>query len=240
MVPSAGARRALPVAVAAVTTTMLVAAPSESWQAGAACQGRGRLFDREDAAGMAAAQAVCGWCPVRTECLASALTEEGDAAEAERAGVRGGLTPAERAAPARVAAAGRGLDPAVVTRAEQLLREGASVRAVAAACQVTLERARELRGAFGVPPLAPVYPPGPVYPTVAAAFTANVRAVGGGHVVWTGGGHVRVAGARYRRNRAAFEAQHGRPADGRVLTTCAYPGCVAHLSDNQTRGARRA
>lgn len=45
---------------------------------------------------LARARGVCETCPVRTECYLAALSEEGGAAESNRFGVRGGVTPAQR------------------------------------------------------------------------------------------------------------------------------------------------
>ena len=44
---------------------------------------------------------ICAACPVREECLESALAEEGDIRGAGRFGIRGGHTPRERARIAR-------------------------------------------------------------------------------------------------------------------------------------------
>lgn len=44
---------------------------------------------------------ICAACPVQTECLEAALTEEGNLWAGGRFGVRGGTTPRERARIAR-------------------------------------------------------------------------------------------------------------------------------------------
>jgi len=44
---------------------------------------------------------LCHGCPSRVECLAAALEEEGDDRGYMRSGIRGGLTPSDRAALAR-------------------------------------------------------------------------------------------------------------------------------------------
>jgi hypothetical protein len=71
----------------------------EGWKLASACSRHGEpeLWFSEDPAGIAAAKAVCGGCPVRAVCLADAL------ARGEGWGVLGGLTPPERRA---LAAAG--------------------------------------------------------------------------------------------------------------------------------------
>ena len=53
--------------------------------------------DRADTAGTETALRVCATCPVTTQCLDAALTEEGDLAGAYRHGIRGGTTPDQRA-----------------------------------------------------------------------------------------------------------------------------------------------
>lgn len=68
------------------------------WQTKAECRDLTELFinrDR-DAEGLAMAREICATCPVRTECLASAMVEEGNDDATRRAGIRGGLTPTER------------------------------------------------------------------------------------------------------------------------------------------------
>lgn len=42
------------------------------------------------------AQQICAYCPVRSECLATAMDEEHGEALTARYGVRGGMTPKER------------------------------------------------------------------------------------------------------------------------------------------------
>lgn len=87
-----------------------------------------------------AAKAVCAVCPVRAECLADPVTAN------DAWAVRGGTTPAERAAERRRAGTRR--DPMVAaqtatTRVEKsaagaaLLADGASIAAVARICEVS-------------------------------------------------------------------------------------------------------
>lgn len=79
------------------------AARAWHWRDDAACQGRGPLFlpgiDHGPAylASTAAAKGVCASCPVRITCLDDAMATEGGGDERARAGVRGGLTPKDRA-----------------------------------------------------------------------------------------------------------------------------------------------
>lgn len=70
------------------------------WRDRAACLGADdEVFfpDRGDTAGADAALRICATCPVTTECLAAALTEEGNLAGQYRHGIRGGTTPEQRA-----------------------------------------------------------------------------------------------------------------------------------------------
>lgn len=75
------------------------------WKDKAACAGTDmQIWFPEDLSGpwrpisRARAQAVCGWCPVRADCLREAMGREADR---ERYGIWGGLTPKERAALAK-------------------------------------------------------------------------------------------------------------------------------------------
>lgn len=74
---------------------------STEWTVRAACVGYLSLFDREDKDSLEKARAICATCPLRPQCLADAMREEGHADEWRRASVRGGLTPNERARLAR-------------------------------------------------------------------------------------------------------------------------------------------
>ncbi|MFF0426888.1 WhiB family transcriptional regulator [Streptomyces sp. NPDC004520] len=70
-----------------------------AWRLSAACAGTPwEVFFpiRGDAKGRKAAQAVCAGCPVREECLAEALAEEGGLGTNSRYGIRGGKTPTGR------------------------------------------------------------------------------------------------------------------------------------------------
>lgn len=65
---------------------------SSGWVSAAACRGLNPDLFHGDAAADAQAVAVCAGCPVRQECLDTALVTEGR----HPVGVRGGLTAAER------------------------------------------------------------------------------------------------------------------------------------------------
>ncbi|MDQ0842439.1 WhiB family transcriptional regulator [Streptomyces sp. V1I6] len=71
---------------------------ASDWQRGAACvTADPDLFLAEEGAGLRKARKFCAVCPVREACLAAAMLEEAFAPAADRAGVRGGLTPQQRA-----------------------------------------------------------------------------------------------------------------------------------------------
>lgn len=53
--------------------------------------------DASDAGSYLAARMICNRCPVRAECLATALAEERGRGASYRHGMFGGLTPGERA-----------------------------------------------------------------------------------------------------------------------------------------------
>lgn len=69
------------------------------WSDAAACAPYPDLFIPENGEepGYTTAKKICGTCPVAEQCLAAAMAEEKGADRHARAGVRGGLTPSERA-----------------------------------------------------------------------------------------------------------------------------------------------
>ncbi|MFF8716203.1 WhiB family transcriptional regulator [Streptomyces sp. NPDC015184] len=74
------------------------------WADEAACRGYADVFlpPRTEAnASPGLAREICAGCLVIEECLIAAMQEEGGADQYRRAGVRGGLTPVERAHLAR-------------------------------------------------------------------------------------------------------------------------------------------
>ncbi|MCX5112182.1 WhiB family transcriptional regulator [Streptomyces sp. NBC_00378] len=76
----------------------------EAWADHAACRGHADVFlppRTETDAAPGLARQICESCPVRRACLVTAMEEEGSADQYRRAGVRGGLTPVERAHLAR-------------------------------------------------------------------------------------------------------------------------------------------
>jgi WhiB family transcriptional regulator, redox-sensing transcriptional regulator len=72
------------------------------WEASAACaQIGGGMWDTADGPHVFEAIAICATCPVRQQCLDDALAREGRKKARYRAGIWGGLGPAERARLAR-------------------------------------------------------------------------------------------------------------------------------------------
>lgn len=73
--------------------------PRPEWRDRAACLGKPMAWWYGDQFMSRVAVAVCKSCPVRRECLADALDEEGGGgSRIERHGIRGGMTPPQRAA----------------------------------------------------------------------------------------------------------------------------------------------
>ncbi|WP_186319245.1 WhiB family transcriptional regulator [Streptomyces sp. SAJ15] len=73
--------------------------PVPGWEISARCREIDPdLFTTEANHGSAVreAKAICGGCPVRRQCLAAALAEEGNKVSSHRNGVRGGKTARER------------------------------------------------------------------------------------------------------------------------------------------------
>ena len=85
-----------------------IATRDTDWHTHAACIGHERTFDDADLEqhtmsrkptydATIEALAICGGCPVKTQCLTDALRIEKGTRSAERFSIRGGLTPTERA-----------------------------------------------------------------------------------------------------------------------------------------------
>ncbi|MGK3107920.1 WhiB family transcriptional regulator [Streptomyces sp. WAC05858] len=75
--------------------------PGPTWEKAALCATADPdVFSPDDYRGetVQEAKAICDRCPVRAQCLAAAMAEEGKAPAAMRGSIRGGHTPAERAA----------------------------------------------------------------------------------------------------------------------------------------------
>lgn len=76
--------------------TLLLAVPS-GWTSGAKCIGDFAKFDDTMGLGPGDAAARCAGCPVIEQCLSAAMEEEGDVSAGHRYGIRGGMSPKERA-----------------------------------------------------------------------------------------------------------------------------------------------
>lgn len=76
--------------------TMTLAVPA-GWTREAKCIGSFDLFDISVGLRAGEAMSRCEGCPVIEECLSAALAEEGDLSAGNRYGIRGGLSPKERA-----------------------------------------------------------------------------------------------------------------------------------------------
>ncbi|MFJ9029769.1 WhiB family transcriptional regulator [Streptomyces sp. NPDC102274] len=76
---------------------------NRAWQDAAACLNHVQVFfpHKDNEADTTAAKKICGICPVRQACLEAAMTEERAGEHIIRAGIRGGLTPRQRAALSR-------------------------------------------------------------------------------------------------------------------------------------------
>ncbi|WP_327413198.1 WhiB family transcriptional regulator [Streptomyces sp. NBC_01233] len=91
-------------ALSAVPGSVSTAETEPDWRDLASCLDLGALFlpkkefGPESAARTTAAKKICARCPVLDTCLDNAMTTEYGYVENGRAGVRGGLTPQERAA----------------------------------------------------------------------------------------------------------------------------------------------
>ncbi|MFE9886252.1 WhiB family transcriptional regulator [Streptomyces scopuliridis] len=216
-------------------------APSPVWQTRAAC-GRpavAPLFAGESADEMAGAARVCGaWCPVTAECLDAAMREEGSAPAKDRALVRGGLTPTERATRYRLSVAPADVDPERLAQVEVLLRDGLSNHDVGRRVGMSTESVGLIRHALGIPARMT---PRPAYSSPIDAFTALAAPLGShGHIVWNGPEYIRIASERYTPRKVGFEVAHGRRPQGRLRSFCAHAGCIAggHATDQTLRDAR--
>jgi len=69
-----------------------------NWADRAACRGKPlHLWFPPSGGAMKTARIICAGCPVRQPCLTEALEQEAGEHVTMRSGMRGGLTPAERA-----------------------------------------------------------------------------------------------------------------------------------------------
>jgi transcription factor WhiB len=223
--------------------------PKDNWRDHAACIGKGNIFLPRDEhhAPTTEPKKICAACPVRLPCLEAAMKEEGTADQFRRAGVRGGLTPAERAALGRRTATG-----AVerLTAAEQAREEaqakngqaidmirkgGATDSQVAAAVGLSSHTIGKIRRELGIPVQ-------PVPKTIEETYAERTETVDGGHVRWTSvSQQATLNGRTYTPARLAFLLGHGREPEGWVYVSCDRPGCVEpeHLTDRPMREQAR-
>ncbi|MER6198001.1 WhiB family transcriptional regulator [Streptomyces sp. NPDC001586] len=206
-------------------------AKAGDWTTHGACVGRLKAFEASEAA----AKRICAACPVTAECLAAALLEEGRKNQYYRAGVRGGLNAAERAAlalpePRKTPAVGELTGD--VGQAEAMLRAGEHcIRDIANATGMSSSSVGRLRRSLGLP--APREPRTPL-----ERFTARTTPGEDGHVLWVGGPAVDLGDRQAISGlRLAFRLGYGRDPEGMVKAHCGTPRCVAwrHLADRPMR-----
>ncbi|MEV8392654.1 MULTISPECIES: WhiB family transcriptional regulator [unclassified Streptomyces] len=215
-------------------------APSPVWRTRAAC-GRPELaplFAGDSADEMAEAARFCAGCPVAGECLDAAMREEGSAPAKDRACVRGGLTPTERATRYRLSALPTDITPERLAQVEALLRDGLTNGDTGKRVGLSGESVALIRRALDIPARTT---PRPTYPSARAAFNALAAPLGTrGHIVWKGPEYIRIGPERYSPRRVGFEVTHGRRPQGRLMPSCEHKGCIAggHATDQTLRDAR--
>lgn len=214
--------------------------PAYDWRRDAACLGHGDIFlppHTETDPSPFQARKLCDRCPVWKACLDSAMTEEGTADQYRRAGVRGGLTPAERAARARNPNPATQTDEdrrqALWDRADALFTTDMSDREISDHLGIPRTTINKRRLAAGLPARAKRLTPQDV-------LADRTRPIEDGHVEWTArSGQVVLHGRSYTRAQLAFLAAHSRAPKGHVKVTCGRLGCVAaaHLADQAMRNS---
>ncbi|MEU4947675.1 WhiB family transcriptional regulator [Streptomyces lavendulae] len=212
------------------------------WHLFAACAGQSEAFSpMEGEPDTDTAKGICSVCPVREVCLTTALTEEAGDTQWARVGIRGGLTPRERAAlTGNRAAKGTPLESYDYAEADQLLRAGTmSDTQIGDRCGIPRSTISLRRTKLGIPTRLQ-------RTTRQSVFDAHARPVDGGHVEWgrmpaSGRPQVAVQGVYYTIPRLAFILGHGREPDGHVKANCGHHGCIAwqHLTDKAIRAAAR-
>lgn len=216
----------------------------DDWRDHAACTGKGDIFlpRNESNASSTEPKRICAACPVQQQCLDSAMEEEGAADQFRRAGVRGGLTPAERAVLASRQGPATLADLTAVERRREeaqartgkaidMIRQGAPDSQVAAAVGLAPTTVGKIRRELGIPVHT-------IAKTPEETYTKRTEPVDGGHVRWTGiSQSATVNGRSYTPGRLAFLLHHGRDAVGWVQVACDWPGCVKgeHLTDRLMR-----
>ncbi|MFB6517459.1 WhiB family transcriptional regulator [Streptomyces sp. NPDC056401] len=214
--------------------------PAGHWADRARCKNRLQEFEASEAA----ARSMCTPCPVRVQCLADALEEEGQATSSYREGIRGGLDPRERAGLARGEQPVPDDTPGNREEAEKFLRRAELCdRVVAERSGLPLRAVTELRRSLGLPmvPDPQTSPRKPLTPR--QRFDRRTQAGDDGHLLWTGNVGLQLADRRTVSCMVlAFELGYGRAPAGIVRATCGQDRCVAwqHLADRPMREAYRA
>lgn len=222
--------------------------PKDNWRDHAACIGLGDLFLPRDEHHVDSTEPkrICGTCPVQQQCLDSALAEEGNVDQFRRAGVRGGLTPAERATLARhgyvptptpeEAKADAELSARQQARdkARQLLQQGQTDIEVATTTGLARTTVGRIRESLCLPNRYAARTP-------QDAFNERAKPTGDGHMEWAGTPAATINGRRYTAAQLAFTVGHGRDPDRSVMVTCGRLGCVnpSHLADQTMRDQAR-
>lgn len=221
----------------------------DDWRDHAACTGLGDLFLPRDEhhAPTTEPKKICAGCPVQQQCLDAAMKEEGGVDQFRRAGVRGGLTPAERAAAANQRGPATLVDLTAVERRREetqartgkaidMIRKGGVTDSqVAAAVGLSSHTIGKIRRELGIPVHI-------VAKTPEETYAERTETVDGGHVRWTATSQqATLNGRTYTPARLAFLLGHGREPEGWVYVSCDRPGCVAltHLTDRLMREQAR-
>ncbi|MDQ0943310.1 WhiB family transcriptional regulator [Streptomyces sp. V1I1] len=220
----------------------------DDWRDHAACIGLGDLFLPRDEHHVDSTEPkrICAGCPVRLPCFEAAMKEEGTADQFRRAGVRGGLTPAERAALGRRTATGavERLTAAEQAREEaqakngqaiDMIRKGVNDAQIAEVVGLAASTVGKIRRELGIPVQ-------PVPKSIEETYAERTATVDGGHVRWTATSQqATLNGRTYTPARLAFLLGHGREPEGWVYVSCDRPGCVnpEHLTDRPMREQAR-
>lgn len=223
--------------------------PKDNWRDHAACIGKGEIFlPRDERNGSSTEpKRICAGCPVQHQCLDAAMKEEGGVDQFRRAGVRGGLTPAERAAAANRRGPATLVDLTAVERRREetqartgkaidmIRKGGATDSQVAAAVGLSSHTVGKIRRELGIPVHT-------VAKTPEETYAERTETVDGGHVRWTGiSQQATLNGRTYTPGRLAFLIGHGREPEGWVQAACGWTGCVnpEHLTDRPMREQAR-
>ncbi|MFE9845824.1 WhiB family transcriptional regulator [Streptomyces goshikiensis] len=208
------------------------------WHFHAACSGQPEIFSPlSGEPDTTKAKRICATCPVLDTCLTDAMSGEGRDPQWARAGVRGGLTPRERALHAGAPVS---KEPYDYTHVDELLHNGRSDAHIAKQYGISLATVQCRRHVLGIPLVREQRTPQSVY-------AAQVRLLDDGHAEWLSDSaqprpQVIVQGRDFTAARLAFLVGHGREGVGNVKVTCGKTGCVAwqHLADKTIREAQAA